>query len=108
MKRRLAKHALAEEDVVYPLLNDEADRREAAKHLYDEHAQMKILLFEIEMALMHGEPWDEPVQKLRQMVESHAREEEQEQFPRLREVLNERKRLSQVAGQLHREEALIL
>jgi len=106
-KRKLAKHALAEEDVVYPLLTDEAQRREAAKHLYDEHADMKILLFEIETALMRGESWATPVRNLREMVERHAREEEQEQFPRLRQVLGDKK-LAQVGAQVHRKEALIL
>lgn len=107
LKRKLAKHALAEEDVVYPLLNDAARSRKAAKHLYDEHADMKILLFEIEMAVMQGRPWFEPVRNLRQIIEHHVREEEDEQFPRLRRVLSER-RSSQVAAQVHREEALIL
>lgn len=107
LKRRLAKHALAEEDVVYPLLDTEAQRREAAKHLYEEHAEMKILLFEIESALTRGEPWTDVVRRLREMVERHAREEENEQFPKLREMLDER-RFGQVAAQVHREEALIL
>jgi hemerythrin superfamily protein len=106
-KRKLAKHALAEENVVYPLLQDEAQRRDAAKHLYEEHADMKSLLYEIEMCLMEGRPWTEPVSRLRAMVERHAEEEEREQFPRLRAVLSEQ-RYGQVAAQVHREEALIL
>lgn len=107
LKRKLAKHALAEEDVVYPLLQDEGERRAAAKHLYDEHADMKVLLFEIEQSLMEGRPWSGPVSTLRAMVERHAEEEEREQFPRLRAVLTE-SRFGQVAAQVHREEALIL
>jgi hemerythrin superfamily protein len=106
-KRKLAKHALAEEDVVYPLLLNEASRRDAAKHLYEEHADMKVMLFEIESALMEGRSWAEPVRRLREMVEHHAREEEQEQFPRLRQVLAGQ-RLATVGSQVHREEALIL
>lgn len=107
LKRKLAKHALAEEDVVYPLLVNEAHRREAAKHLYDEHADMKVLLFGIENAIMSGSPWTEPVRRLRQLVESHAREEEEQQFPKLREVLSQKK-FSTVGAQVHREEALIV
>jgi hemerythrin superfamily protein len=107
LKRKLAKHALAEEDVVYPLLQNEAGRREAAKHLYDEHAEMKILLYEIEMCLMKQRPWTAPVTTLRQIIQRHASEEEHEQFPRLRATLGEH-RYGQVAAQVHREEALIL
>jgi len=88
-------------------LQDEAARREAAKHLYNERADMKVLLYEIDSCLMEGRPWTEPVSRLRAMIERHAREEENQQFPRLRAVLGERK-LGQVAAQVHREEALIL
>src|SRR5690349_24814001 len=41
-KRKLGKHALAEEDVVYPVLHDIAGAEDKARELYDEHAQMKI------------------------------------------------------------------
>jgi len=107
LKRKLAKHALAEEDVVYPLLVDEAARREAARHLYEEHADMKIMLFEIESAIMDGRSCSDTVHTLRELIAKHAREEEQEQFPRLREVLSQQK-YGSVAAQVHREEALIL
>ena len=107
LKRKLGKHALAEEDVVYPLLQGEAARHEAAKHLYEEHAEMKVLLFDIESCIMESRVWTEPVRRLREMIERHAREEETEQFPHLRAILDE-SRVSQVAAQVHREQALIL
>ena len=43
LKRRLAKHALAEEDVVYPLVRNDSANGDERRHLYDEHADMKIL-----------------------------------------------------------------
>ena len=86
---------------------DEAQRRDAAKPLYDEHVDMKLLLFEIESAIMDRRSWSGPVSTLRNMVERHAREEEQEQFPRLRQVLSDQRR-GTVGAQVHREEALIL
>src|SRR5262249_10365289 len=54
LKRKLAKHAMAEEDVVYPLVRNDGANPDQRKHLYDEHAEMKILLYEIESALMEG------------------------------------------------------
>jgi hypothetical protein len=47
-KRTIGKHAMAEEDIIYPLLNTDADRHEATQKLYREHASMKIHLFELE------------------------------------------------------------
>jgi hypothetical protein len=47
LKRTLGKHALAEEDVVYPLLLQDHSAAKS-KELYDEHADIKTHLFEIE------------------------------------------------------------
>jgi hemerythrin superfamily protein len=107
LKRKLGKHALAEEDVVYPILHSEAGDSSESKDLYDEHADMKILLFELEERLKSGADWSEPVSTLRDLIRSHVEEEEQVVFPRLRARLNE-DRKSTVSGQISREEALIL
>jgi len=107
VKRALAKHALAEEDVVYPLLHAKANAATAAKQLYSEHAEMKIHLYELEMTLQSGASWGERARSLQSLITRHIREEEDVQFPRLQGLLDaeERRRL---AGQVRREEALIL
>lgn len=107
LKRKLAKHALAEEDVVYPLLHGEGDKAQESKELYDEHADMKILLFQLEELLKSGADWTAPVRSLRELIQGHVDEEEQVVFPRLRELFDQT-RASKVSGQIHREEALIL
>lgn len=109
LKRKLGKHALAEEDVVYPILHAQGAGAGSAesKDLYDEHADMKILLFELEQRLMAGSDWSEPIHSLRELVSSHIDEEEQVVFPRLRELMDQEKR-TMVSGQISREEALIL
>lgn len=107
LKRTLAKHAMAEEDVVYPILSDQGHSREDAKHLYDEHADMKIHLYELENMLKSGTDWTHRVRSLRTLIEGHIREEEDIQFPKLRDALGSRK-VRQLSGQIHREEALVL
>jgi hemerythrin superfamily protein len=107
LKRKLGKHAMAEEDVVYPLLHNQASDPDGSKELYEDHADIKILLFDIEDALMSGRDWGGPVRQLRDLVRSHIEEEEQNVFPRLREMMAEAQR-PKVAGQIRREEALIL
>jgi hemerythrin superfamily protein len=107
LKRKLGKHALAEEDVVYPLLHGRASDPDASKDLYDDHADIKILLFEIEEALMEGREWMGPVSQLRTLVEGHIDEEEQNVFPRLRQMMDGAQ-TPKIAGQIRREEALIL
>jgi hemerythrin superfamily protein len=106
-KRKLAKHAMAEEDVVYPLLHGRASDPDGSKELYDDHADMKILLFEIEEALMAGQSWSSPVGQIRDLIAGHIEEEERDVFPRLRQIM-EGAQTPKVAGQIRREEALIL
>jgi iron-sulfur cluster repair protein YtfE (RIC family) len=107
VKRTLAKHALAEEDVVYPLLHREAGAAEATRQLYAEHAEMKIHLYELETALRGGASWAGRASALQALVARHIREEEDVQFPKLQALLDERER-QRVSGQIHREEALIV
>jgi hemerythrin superfamily protein len=107
LKRTLGKHALAEEDVVYPILHRDANDISESKDLYDEHADMKILLFELEERLMSGSDWSDPVHTLRDLIQSHIEEEEQVVFPRLRNMLDQ-ERKAKISGQISREEALIL
>lgn len=107
LKRKLAKHALAEEDVVYPLLHNQGQDAEASKELYDEHADMKILLFELEELLKSGGDWSTQVHSLRDLIQEHVNDEEQVVFPKLRQIFDAN-HASKVSGQISREEALIL
>jgi len=107
LKRTLGKHALAEEDIVYPLLHDEAQSREDSKHLYDEHADIKIHLFELEMLLKSNQDWTSRVRSLRELIEHHVRDEEDVQFPKLKAAL-EQTRVQRLPAQIRREEAMLL
>jgi hemerythrin superfamily protein len=106
LKRKLAKHAMAEEDVVYPIVRHSAEGDER-KHLYDEHADMKILLYQIEDQLKAGEDWSGSILPLRELIRRHANEEENTIFPELRSRL-EQAELPKISGQISREEALIV
>jgi iron-sulfur cluster repair protein YtfE (RIC family) len=106
-KRTIGKHAMAEEDIIYPLLKTEAERHEATQKLYREHASMKIHVFELERAIYHGEPWCEAVRALRSEIEPHAREEEETEFPRLRELLDQAA-TARLSRKIRQEEALVV
>jgi hemerythrin superfamily protein len=106
-KRKLAKHAMAEEDIIYPLLHGHAGAEDEAKRLYSEHAQMKIHLYELETSLTTGHTWRARVSSLEELIREHIRDEEEKEFPRLRELLDERKTKT-ISGLIRREEALVL
>lgn len=107
LKRTLGKHAMAEEDVVYPMLQTRAGAREQSRQLYEEHGDIKVHLFEIEVLLMQGSDWGERVRSLRHIVDEHIREEEEVEFPRLRHALDGTRR-RQISGLIRREEALLV
>ena len=106
-KRALGKHAMAEEDVVYPILHEIAGAAEQARELYDEHAQMKIHLYGLETAVGSPSTWAERVRRLQDLIGEHIRDEEDVEFPRLRALLQEQQHAS-LAGKILREEALVL
>lgn len=106
-KRTIAKHALAEEDVAYPVLYTDAGRPEAAEKLYREHADVKIHLFALQQNLTGEEGWKTHVRALRDEITEHARQEEDEIFPRLRE-LGQAQQSSALSRNLRQEEAFIV
>lgn len=107
LKRGLAAHAMAEEDVVYPLLSDRAKAAEDARRLYGEHAEMKMLLFRLEQTPKAEPGWSRLARDLRTLVAEHARHEEEVDFPRLRTALDHTARI-RLARDLHREKSLVL
>jgi len=106
-KRKIGKHAMAEEDIIYPLLKTEGERHEATQKLYREHASMKIHLFELEQAMAGEDEWRDAVRALRSEIEPHAREEEETEFPRLRELLDQAAS-AQLSRKIRQEEALVV
>jgi hemerythrin superfamily protein len=107
LKRMLSAHSLAEEDIVYPMLCDDAHRRDQALKLYRDHAEMKVKLFELEVKPKDDPNWIDDLRALRQMVASHAHEEETVEFPMLRAALDSSRRVN-LLGKVSREKSLLL
>jgi hemerythrin superfamily protein len=107
LKRRLAAHALAEEDVVYPLLHDRAHEEEDTRRLYAEHADMKMHLFALEQMPKDDPGWRARAGALRALIAEHARQEEEVDFPKLRDRLDDRATV-RLSGSVQREKALVL
>ena len=107
LKRMLTAHALAEEDIIYPMLRDDAHRHEQAVKLYRDHAEVKVKLFELEHRAKDDPSWMTELKALHHMIESHAREEEQMEFPKLRAALDEA-RCATLLGEVQREKSMLL
>ncbi len=107
LKRMLTAHALAEEDIIYPMLRDDAQRQEMASQLYREHAEMKVRLFELEHQAKDNPGWIDRLRELREIIAGHARQEEDSEFPRLRQVLGSDGK-ARLLGEIRREKGLLL
>jgi hemerythrin superfamily protein len=88
LKHALAKHALQEENAVYPALRD-AGQAEAADHLNNDHGYVKQYLYELTNCPRDSERFLEIVRKFRVDLEKHIAEEENELFPSLKAKLSE-------------------
>jgi hemerythrin superfamily protein len=87
LKYALDRHAVEEENVIYPALR-EANLAHDADALNSEHGYVKTYLYELE-TLPKGSPdWLARVRDFRAMIHEHMRMEEEEVFPGFRQSLS--------------------
>jgi hemerythrin superfamily protein len=76
----LSKHAMQEEMVIYPALKA-ANSNGQAMHLYEDHAQIKIFIHDLQEIHKDDPLWIERARAFHKCVMHHVREEEDEIFP---------------------------
>ena len=89
IRRELEAHTRAEEDVFHPavakLQNDLVERLVAAAA--EAHAAIQVLLEELQQLEPGDDDFEDLLAELRQDVEDHAEDDEEELFPIAREML---------------------
>jgi iron-sulfur cluster repair protein YtfE (RIC family) len=90
LKHALMKHAIEEENVIYPALRD-AGQADAADALNKEHGYVKQYLYDLSNMPSSSPDWMAKVREFRADIESHMAEEENRLFPALRAQLSEEK-----------------
>jgi iron-sulfur cluster repair protein YtfE (RIC family) len=91
LKRELEIHAHIEETIFYPVLKKEAETRDITLEGYEEHHVVKMLLEELTTTPVDTEQWTAKLKVLKENVEHHVEEEEDEMFKSAREVLSKEK-----------------
>jgi iron-sulfur cluster repair protein YtfE (RIC family) len=86
LQHALAKHAVEEENVVYPAMRDHGQIEDADKLVHD-HGYVKQYLFDLSEMQADDPAWIAKVRAFRADIEAHVREEEQILFPRLKAAL---------------------
>lgn len=83
LKHALAKHALQEENVIYPAIRESGDKADADKLNHD-HGYVKQFLYELGAMPKDSPAWLDKLAEFRMQIEEHMREEEDEVFPALK------------------------
>lgn len=88
IKYALAKHALQEENAIYPAMREANDAHDADE-LNGEHGYVKTYLYELENMDKGIPDFLARVRDFRQLLEGHIRNEEDNVFPRLRATMTD-------------------
>lgn len=84
----LVRHSVAEEMYVYPAIRRHfEDGDEVVDHDTQEHKDLEKTMLALEHASPASDEFGDLVSRLREQLVHHATDEEQEQFPRLREKI---------------------
>tara|TARA_B100000678_G_scaffold207917_1_gene175489 strand:+ start:713 stop:1294 length:582 start_codon:yes stop_codon:yes gene_type:complete len=87
LKHALAKHALEEENVIYPALRNHGHKG-AADKLNADHGYVKQYLYDLEKLTGSADAFQTKLAEFRADITEHMREEEDTLFPRLRGELS--------------------
>lgn len=89
LKHALGKHALEEENAIYPAMRA-AGMTAEADALNGDHGYVKQYLYELSDLMKEDAAFNSKLIAFRADIEKHMRQEEEELFPRLRRALDAR------------------
>lgn len=89
LKKELDLHALIEEEIFYPALEDTDTARDITLEAYEEHRLAKQLLEELASQPKDTEEWTAKFKVLKENIEHHVEEEEGEMFKKARQALSD-------------------
>jgi len=89
LKAELDLHAHIEETILYPVLEKADETHDITLEAFEEHRLMKQLLGELDSMDKGNEQWTARFTVLKENIEHHVEEEEDEMFKKARKVLSE-------------------
>ena len=81
----LTVHAMVEEELVYPVLSTKAGFQGLAQEARREHDEAQQLCQQIDLGASNGEDVSGLVSQLKEAIQHHVQEEENDLFPKIRE-----------------------
>jgi hypothetical protein len=102
LKQELDVHAHIEETIFYPVLKKSEETRDITMEGIQEHHVVKLLLRELDAMGVGTETWTAKLKVLKENVEHHVEEEEDDMFKSAREVLS-KEQLEELGALMERE-----
>jgi len=84
----LVRHSVAEEVLVYPMVEDKVSKEEA-EHAREEHAEAEETLQKLEKLDADDPKFDDELTELMQEIRHHIEDEEGEMFAHMRETIDQ-------------------
>jgi hemerythrin-like domain-containing protein len=89
LRRELEAHESIEEEIFYPALKEHPKAKELVLEAYEEHNVVDMVMGEIEDVSYDDETWGAKFTVLKENLEHHIQEEEDEMFKQARQVFDE-------------------
>ena len=89
VKDELTVHELIEEEIFYPALKEHPKTRDITLEAYEEHHVVDMVMAEIEGVPYDDETWGAKFKVMKENIEHHIGEEENEMFKQARQVFDE-------------------
>ncbi|HJQ71305.1 MAG TPA: hemerythrin domain-containing protein [Blastocatellia bacterium] len=99
LKDALTLHTQIEEQVFYPALEQHEETRDMVGEAHSEHDEVKEMLAEMSTMSPGSDEFMDKLTELRDSVEHHVEEEENEMFPKAEQVLGQ-SRLQEMGRQM--------
>jgi hypothetical protein len=88
IKQEMLVHERLEEELLYPTLKEHDKTKEVSLEGYEEHHLVNEIMAELEETPVDDEKWGAKFSVMKENVEHHIEEEEDEMFKKARQVLD--------------------
>jgi hemerythrin-like domain-containing protein len=89
VREELTVHETIEEEIFYPALKEHPKTKEIALEGFEEHHVVDMVMAEIEGVPFDDEKWGAKFKVMKENIEHHIEEEENEMFKQARQVFDE-------------------
>jgi len=86
VKEELTVHETIEEEIFYPALKEHPKAKEIVLEAYEEHGVVDMVMADIETVPFEDETWGAKFTVMKENIEHHIEEEENEMFKQARDV----------------------